>query len=203
MSHNIDRIFYINLDHRKDRREEFENEVKLMNWEDKAERFEAIKNNIGIVGAGYSHTNVLKLAKQRGYKNVLICEDDFTLLVDKETLEKELTNFFDNHKDFDVCMLAYNLIRHEEIPGSCVNKVIEAQTSTAYIVNAKFYDPLIQLFEHSIPMLERTHHHWIYANDQCWKPLQPISNWYSFKIRIGRQRPSFSDNTLRFEDLGV
>ena len=202
MSHNIDHIFYINLEHRKDRKEEFENE--MINFELKAERFDAIKCNHGIAGCGYSHLAVLKLAKERKYKNVLIFEDDFIFLVDKETFEKELDTFFKEIKDFDVCMLSYSLIRHEKIPDiNSVNKVIEAQTASGYIVNESFYDPLIKLYEEMIPILERTNIHWIYANDQCWKRLQPTSAWYAFKKRLGKQRPSYSDNTESFQDHGM
>jgi GR25 family glycosyltransferase involved in LPS biosynthesis len=200
MSSNIDHIFYINLEHRIDRRSEFENEMKIMNLN--AERFNAIKCTPGIAGAGYSHLAVLKLAKERGYKNVLIFEDDITFLVNKEQLENDLESFFKFFPDFDVCMIAYNLLRHENIPDSCVNKVIEAQVSAGYIVNAKFYDPLIELLEYAVPILQKTDQHWIYGNDQIWKRLQPMNKWYAFKNRIAKQRPSYSDNTLRFEDSG-
>jgi GR25 family glycosyltransferase involved in LPS biosynthesis len=201
MSHNIDHMFYINLEHRKDRKEEFENEMLKMNLN--VERFDAIKCTPGIAGCGYSHLTVLKLAKERGYKNVLIFEDDFIFLVDREIFEKELETFFEEINEFDVCMLSYSLMKHVNIPNvTSVNKVIEAQTASGYIVNESFYDPLIKLYEEMIPILERTNIHWIYANDQCWKRLQPISAWYAFKTRIGKQRPSYSDNTLTFQDYG-
>jgi GR25 family glycosyltransferase involved in LPS biosynthesis len=201
MSYNIEHIFYINLEHRQDRKEEFENEMKIMNL--KAERFEAIKCNPGIAGCGYSHLAVLKLAKERKYKNVLIFEDDFTFLVNKETFEKELEKFFEEIKEFDVCMLSYSLVRHETIPNIIsVNKVIEAQTASGYIIHESFYDSLIKLYEEAIPMLERTNIHWVYANDQCWKRLQPTNAWYAFKTRIGKQRPGYSDNSMSFQDHG-
>ena len=200
MSQNIDHIFYINLEHRKDRKEDFENELKIMNLE--AERFNAIKCTPGIAGCGYSHLAVLKLAKERKYKNVLIFEDDFTFLVDKDTFESNLKQFFEEISEFDVCMLSYSLLQFENIPNiNSVMKVFEAQTASAYIVHENFYDSLISLYEEAIPILEKTDHHWIYANDQCWKKLQPSSLWYAMKTRIGKQRPGFSDNTLRFENM--
>lgn len=202
MSHNIDHIFYINLEYRTDRRFEFENEMLKMNL--KAERFNAIKCSLGIAGCGYSHLAVLKLAKERGYKNVLIFEDDFAFLVDKETFEKELETFFKEIKEFDVCMLSYSLVKSEPVTNiSCVNKVIEAQTASGYIVNSRFYDSLIKLYEEAIPILERTNAHWIYANDQIWKRLQPASAWYALKTRIGKQRPGYSDNSMSFHDHGM
>lgn len=202
MSHNIDHIFYINLERRKDRRIEFEDEMKKMNL--KAERFEAINCNPGIAGCGYSHLAVLKLAKERGYKNVLIFEDDFMFIIDKYSFENTLETFFEEIKEYDVCMLSYNIIKSENISDtSCVTKVLEAQTASGYIVNSKFYDSLINLYEECIPILERTNMHWIYANDQCWKRLQSINLWYALKIRVGIQRPGFSDNSMSFQDYGM
>ena len=85
MADNIDFIFYINLEKRTDRREQIEMELKKM--EITAERFVGIPFEPGIVGCGKSHLEVLKLAKDRKYKNVLILEDDFTFLVDRKNFD--------------------------------------------------------------------------------------------------------------------
>ena len=203
MSKYIDRIIYINLEHRKDRLSEIENELEIMSLKQNSERFNAIKCIPGIAGCGYSHLAVLKLAKERKYRNILILEDDFTFLVTKEELEFELTRFFETVKEFDVCMLGYNLQRSEPTEHPFLIKALEVQTASAYIVNERFYDKLITLYEDVIPKLEKTDMHWLYANDQAWKVLQPTSLWYCLSRRIGKQRPSFSDNTLRFDDYGV
>lgn len=77
MSTNIDKIIYINLNKRIDRRTDIEKDLNDFNLE--YERFEAIETpGFGILGCGQSHLAVLKLAKERGYKNILIFEDDFT-----------------------------------------------------------------------------------------------------------------------------
>ena len=85
MSNKIDHIFYINLEERVDRKNLIE--IELNKFDLKYERFPAIKDEMGIYGCGLSHLSVLKLAKERGYKNVLIFEDDFTFLVSKEEFE--------------------------------------------------------------------------------------------------------------------
>ena len=198
MSHNIDKIIYINLKKRIDRREYIEEE--LNNFGLDYERFEAIETpSFGPIGCFKSHLSVLKLAKERNYKNILILEDDFTFLVSKEEFEQNLSIFFTLNLPFNVCMLSYNLIKSEEL-NNVVNKVIEAQTASGYIVNNNYYDKLIQLYEWALPLLEETSQDYIYCNDQIWKQYQPTDNWYYFKTRIGKQRPSYSDNTKRFED---
>jgi GR25 family glycosyltransferase involved in LPS biosynthesis len=201
MSQNIDHIFYINLDKRLDRKNEIEEEMKKMNLS--VERFRAIPFSPGIVGCGYSHMNVLRLAKDRGYKNVLIFEDDFQFLVSKEEFEENLTLFFENVKEYDVCMLAYNIQKWKETEYPFLMKVLEAQTASAYIVHERFYDRLINLLEENMEKLKITREHWNYANDQCWKRLQPWNDWFCFSLRLGKQRPSYSDNSLTFQDYGL
>ena len=95
MSENIDNIFYINMEKRKDRRSEIESELNNFNLP--FERFEGIETKgFGTLGCGKSHLAVLKIAKERGYKNILILEDDFMFMVTKECFEELLTNFFNS-----------------------------------------------------------------------------------------------------------
>jgi GR25 family glycosyltransferase involved in LPS biosynthesis len=192
MSHNIDKIMYINLNKRTDRRNEIEQELNNFGLE--YDRFEAIETpNFGAIGCFKSHLSVLKLAKERNYQNILILEDDFIFLVSKEKFEQNLSDFFSLNLPFDLCMLSYNLIKSEELENNLVNKVIEAQTASGYIVNNHYYDKLIQLYEWALPLYEETGAHWIYANDQIWKQYQPNDNWYYFKTRLGKQSCSYSD----------
>jgi len=202
MSNYIDKIIYINLSKRTDRREEIENELNNFNLD--YERFEAIPTpECGIYGCGLSHLSVLKLAKERNYKNILILEDDFQFLVTKDVFEENLKAFFESNIDYNVCMLSYGIDEYLHIENSVVNKVLYAKTASGYIVNCNYYDKLIALYEWCLPLLISTRQHWLYANDIAWTDYQKQDLWYYFKIRIGRQRAGFSDNTLRFDDYGV
>lgn len=193
MSNNIDKIIYINLKHRDDRRNEIENELNAFNLS--YERYEGIYTpGCGSIGCSQSHLNILKLAKERGYKNILIIEDDFTFCVTNEEFEKLMGELFSLPFTFDICMLGYNLLHGTVVESHpFLTRVYEAQTTSAYIVNESMYDKLIELYEWSTPLMEQTREHWNYACDQCWKKLQPNNNWYCFTQRIGVQRPSYSD----------
>lgn len=202
MSKYIDKIIYINLSKRTDRREEIENELDKFQLD--YERFEAIHTpGFGIHGCGLSHLSVLKLAKERNYKNILILEDDFEFLVTKDVFEDNLTAFFESNIDFNVCMLSYNLQEYSHIDEGNVNKVLFAQTASGYIVNSNYYNKLIELYEWALPLLISTKMHWIYANDIVWRDYQKQDLWYYFKTRIGKQRASFSDNTQCFNNYGM
>ena len=197
---NLSDIFYINLDHRTDRRQEFEAECKRMGIV--ATRFAAIPHPYGLIGCLKSHLAVLKIARQRKLKNVLIFEDDFQFLVSKEELSNELEKLFASEEPFDVVMLGYNLKKYNDFNDYLV-KVLEAQTASAYIVHERFYNTLINLYERTLPELIQTKLWDLYANDQVWKQLQPRARWYAFKTRIGKQRMSYSDTTGKMEEYGV
>ena len=147
-----------------------------------------------------SHLYAIKLAKERNYKNVIILEDDFQFTISKEDFENQLQTFFNHNIEYDVCMISYNIQQYEKTSYPFLIKVLEAQTASGYIVHHSFYDKIIQLYSWAIPLLHDTREHWHYANDQCWKRLQPNSNWYSIVPRCGRQRPGYSDNSQNYED---
>jgi glycosyl transferase family 25 len=193
-------IFYINLQKRTDRRAEIEKELDGFGL--LYERFEAIERSPGIVGCGYSHLEVLKTARDRGLPNVLIFEDDFEFLVSKETFWENVNDFFEKRIPYDVLMFSYNIEKSTPF-NSLLFKVEAATTASAYVVNSYFYDTIIELYETNLPLLESTKMHWIYANDQIWKNIQPNAKWYGFNTRLGRQRGSYSDNSLEYMDRGV
>ena len=185
--------FYINLDRRTDRRAEVEQE-----FADKGlivERFPAVAYDPGAIGCNLSHIEVLKLARDRGYETVMIFEDDFQFLINKEEWDQLIARL---PASYDVVMLSYNLKAADPLDETFV-RVVEVQTTSGYIVHSRFYDTLIARWEEGArlfienPMLD-----WIYLLDQYWKPLQPSAEWFAYRTRIGKQRDSFSDLAGRF-----
>ena len=185
--------FYINLDRRTDRRAEVEQE-----FADKGlvvERFPAVEYDPGAIGCNLSHIEVLKLAKARGYESVMIFEDDFQFLVDKQTWDQLIARL---PTSYDVVMLSYNLVAsagHDDT----FDRVLEVQTTSGFIVHSRFYDKLLTRWEEGARLfIESPHLEWVYLLDQYWKPLQPDAEWYAYKTRIGKQRDGFSDLAGRF-----
>ena len=115
-----------------------------------------------------------------------------------------MNQLFESDIKFDVCMLSYNLISSSEIENnSFLHKVLDAHTSSGYIICEHYYDTLISILESSTLMLERTNEHWNYAIDMIWKLLQKKDNWICFYPRIGYQRASYSDIGCEFRDYGI
>lgn len=190
--------FFINLARRTDRLKEIENEFLIKDMV--VERFPAIEHTHGSIGCTMSHIAVLKLAQERDYESVMIFEDDFEFLISKKEWQTLLTQLPAN---YDVVMLAYNL--RQSIPfDDTFDKVINAQTTSGYIVHRRFYNQLIARLEEGLQkLLKEPNQVDLYINDQYWKALQPLSNWYAFKVRIGRQRASYSDLLQTFVNYGV
>lgn len=192
MSVNIEKIFYINLERRTDRRNDFEQE--MFGRDLSYERFDAIEHIVGCVGCSLSHLSVVKLARERGYKNVLIFEDDFQFTVDKETFEKQLSSFFTSNIDYNVYMLNYTSEQTEAIENQdFFRRITFGNTTSCYLVHCNYYDTLINLWEWAHPLLLETRHHWIFACDQIWEQLQKHDQWYCCYPAIGKQRDGVSD----------
>jgi glycosyl transferase family 25 len=190
--------FYINLDTRTDRRDQIEAECARMSIA--VERFPACRSLTPPIGCTLSHLTVLKLARERGLPSVLVFEDDFEFLVSKDVLDDVLIHL---PEDYDVVMLSYNLLRSEPYNHRFV-RVLEAQTASGYIVHSRMYDRLIATLEEGYQLfLANPHVHWLYINDQYWKRLQPESRWYATTVRMGKQRPGWSDLGQKFVDNQV
>ena len=72
-------IFYINLEHREDRRAHVLNQLEIMGMKDKSKRFNAIKMIDGAIGCSMSHLRILKYALENKLDHILIIEDDLDL----------------------------------------------------------------------------------------------------------------------------
>jgi len=199
---NIDKIFYINLESRKDRNEEILAEFNRMSIpKEKIHRFPAIKANPGAIGCALSHLNLLMFIKQKGYTNTIILEDDFQFVVSKEEFRKNLDEVFTTVPKYDVIMLSYFLKQGAPYNKVC-GRALDTQTTAGYMIHKTFLDKLIDCYKAAIPHLIEGGRdaESKYACDQSWKVLQPNYRWFYFNQRIGRQRPGFSDIEKNFVD---
>jgi glycosyl transferase family 25 len=195
----IEHIYYINLEHRKERNIQFLEELTNMNIipTTSYERFPAIYHKtFGGVGCGRSHIAVLEDALEKGYNQIMIFEDDFTFVVSPSVFYDKMEKL--TEKEYDVCMLSYHLFDSEECSEEGFRKVLNAQTTSGYIIKKHYYKTLIDLFKWSVENFEKTNHHWLYAIDAAWTTLQRRDNWLCFYPIIGKQRISYSDcsNTI-------
>jgi glycosyl transferase family 25 len=197
----IDKIFYINLESRKDRREQIEGELLKMDLS--GERFNAIKHRLAYIGCSLSHLEILKIARERRYKNVLILEDDFEFILDKQTFENNMKEFFESNISYDLVMLAYNGTGDSILEKCLISKVVKAGTTAGYLVHNKIYDALIENYQDGIIKLLITNYYGDHAIDKHWYYLLKDREWYLFNTRIGKQRESYSDIENKVVNYGV
>jgi glycosyl transferase family 25 len=188
---DIKNIFYINLESRTDRKQFFENQMKMLGLN--ATRFNAIKHNSGAVGCSLSHLSLLKYAKQNNLDHILIMEDDIMFL-NPQIFIYNLNNFLSNHKDFDVLLIAgNNMGDYKRLDNFCV-KISKCQTTTGYLVKKDYYDKLIENFETGVnKLIANINLHSNYALDQYWETLQSSDNWYLLTPLTVSQKPDYSD----------
>ena len=191
---DIKNIFYINLEHRKDRKEHIETQLKSVGLTH-FERFNAIKLPNGMLGCSMSHLHCLKLAKKRNYDHVLICEDDMTFL-NPDLFIKQINTFFQNKpvNKWDVLLLGGNNVPpYQPIDETCV-RVSHCQTTTCYFVNGHYIDTLIENFKDGILCLMREpDNHRYYALDMYWLRLQKKDVWVLIVPLTVVQKEDYSD----------
>ena len=173
----FDKIFLINLERRVDRLEEFKVEANKIGFEFEVfaavdgkkidENFiyngEKIKINSNPyysngfdnyarsqLGCFLSHLGVLKLAKERGYKNFLVLEDDCRFTNNFQEKFGEFCSRF--HKDWDMIYFSGSLIETTDY-FSTYRKLISCHTTHSYAVNSLNLSRLIEFTETNITVM--------------------------------------------------
>lgn len=203
MNSYFDKIFIINLDHRKDRWEQCIQQLKKYNITN-YERFSAIKPKlkdlpkkyynklecpsrldsykIGAMGCKLSHYEIIKISKQKNYKNILILEDDFefqenfNLKFNESILELKF--------DWHMLYLGGNNNQLPQKINNCkfIHKSIETATTHAYAISIKLYDVCLKMMLVSGNEI-----------DVFYKKLQKNFKIYCIYPSIIKQRESESD----------
>lgn len=188
----LEHTLYINLEHRNDRREHAEAEFAKMGI--RAERVNAVKLDVGAVGCTLSHIKCIKLAKERNYEQVFICEDDITF-TNPELFKTLLTQFYENDDIlWDVLIIGGNNVPpFQKVEPYCA-RIFNCQTTTGYIVKQSYYDTLLANFKESADnLLRQPNNTREYALDIYWKRLQMQDFWYMLMPATVTQYESYSD----------
>ena len=187
----LENVFYINLEHRKDRRVQVEYELDKLGW--KYERFNAIQLKNGRIGCSMSHLKVINIAKERKLPYVVIVEDDIEFKKPDE-YNKRIDLFLRSNIEYDVLLLAGNLRPPIKQINDFVLQVYHSWTTTGYIIKSSYYDTLIQNIHEGIQHLMREpDKHTLYAIDSYWMRLQKKDKWMILYPRTVTQRPTYSD----------
>lgn len=207
---NIDIFYYINLDHRVDRKEQMEGEFKKVGIpKEKVVRVPGIyTKGFGILGCGLSHLKAVETFLESDHKTCVIFEDDFMFSLDVNYSQYIVRSLFETQIPYDVVMFGGNVMKSEPTEHHFLKRILDAQTASSYLLTRDFAPHLVETYKESTNLLkehkertgERKHE---YCNDIYWKKLQPISRWYIVNPKLGYQRESYSDNEEHVTDYKV
>ncbi len=215
----FDKIFIINLDERTDRWNDIVNEFEKMGISpEKYERFSAIKPKFedlpkewynklvsphrfipqyiqATIGCKMSQYEVIKIAKNRGYKNVLICEDDICFTQSKEetwNILKEAIKELPSDNEWNMFYFSGN---HIKSPEACGKKYLYLKKANLaaheYCVNSNIFDYIIETMMQKGCELDN------YYIDE----IQQRQKTYTIKPGIVTQKPGYSDILRRNVDF--
>jgi len=186
--------FVVNLERRPDRLEYIQKEMDYMGWE--YELFKAVDLN-SHRGCTLSHTEIIKIAKERGYDSVMVIEDDCSFL----PYSKNLINKIDTESgdfEFGIINLAPTLNR--KVNRSEENQLFLDITNlppklehergvfatNMIIYHSSVYDDVLEL--------EKPEKLGYYAiDDYIYQFILPIKQSYSPILPIAPQMSSWSD----------
>jgi GR25 family glycosyltransferase involved in LPS biosynthesis len=193
--------FYINLDHRTDRKQHIEHQLEQIRMNRNITRFNAIKNANGRIGCSLSHLKCLQMAKEAKLECVMILEDDILCLL-PETFIENANSFFLNKKNkWDVLLLAGNNLPPFKTNDGVSIRVSHCQTTTGYIVKQHYYDTLISNIKEGISkLMKEPENHYYYAIDKYWLHLQKQDRWMLLVPIIVVQKPDYSDIEKKYTD---
>lgn len=203
----IQKIFYINLDNRKDRKSEILTE--LMKYQEKCdyhiniERFAAIPHDPGYIGASMSHLIVLQKCLQDSRTlNIpyfVIFEDDFQWKMDPLDVKTSLEILASSNVKWDVILFTaskWSFTTGESILKTPIGefyKITSSSTATGYIIKSTYIPELVGNIQSSLNELINGGLYKIFALDQYWSILQKRDNWLFHIPGFGRQKPGYSD----------
>ena len=190
--HDIQHVFYINLDTRPDRKAHVERQLQSIGITN-AQMFKAIKLDNGALGCSMSHLKLMETAKQNNWDHILIVEDDI-LFLKPDIFVNQMNSFLQKQTKFDVLLLGgNNMPPFEQIDDTCV-KVSRCQTTTGYLVKNHYFDTLIHNYRNGIAkLLKEPQNHVLFAIDKYWFTLQSKHDWYLLIPLTVTQREDYSD----------
>ncbi|MCB1114909.1 MAG: glycosyltransferase family 25 protein [Chlamydiia bacterium] len=192
----IDGIIYINLDHCVERKAFIETEFSRLNIpKEKIHRISGVYDQLnGTKGCLISHMLALDFALKKGWKSVLICEDDIFFTCDGKTLEKKVEQFFSFAKgEWDVFLLSGYYSKKKLTSTKDIIKIEQSWGSGTYLVHGNYVEKLLACFACGYE-IAKNHLFFVQTQQQgccpdtLWHILQKEDRWYGAIPKLAHQR---------------
>lgn len=197
----IERLYVINLERRKDRREHMR--TVLDQWCIPPEKVTLVKAVDNVTkpfqGCTESHLKALHHASEiESKKPFLILEDDVQLRDPHKLFgfHTQMEKIMSQQHEWDVFQLASNIIKAQEIEDQKpFIKIETALTTAAYLVSNEYLEKLIESYKTSLKE-ER-------PLDLDYQFLQKRDRWWSSKPTLLVQQPGYSDIEKKMIDYSI
>jgi glycosyl transferase family 25 len=192
----VDRVVYINLDKRTDRKARLLKELEKVGTDPlRVMRSPAIYDPAGAVGCAKSHIAVLQRILEDRLGVALVLEDDFVWLDhDPEGINRWLKEIMLD-PSWGLCVLACGGGTFYDENPTYTQHIRGCQTTSAYLIRSWYATKLLGLWKQKLPELQAAN-----ANergalniDQTWKILQSTDQFVASHPLLGTQGTSFSD----------
>ena len=201
--HAVDQIYIINMEKRVDRYDAVLRELSAARAPlDRVTRVEAIVPTdsfrdpqlTATVGCLESHLAVLRRARDNGFANVLVLEDDFCFTSDLDRHLQDLASFFARQYQYWLCLLGTSKYGEIVVKDDLVCLSFQPCTTTVgYLISQEGIGHVLAVQEYALQKLKETGDTKRYAADRYWTTLQPFEKFMVFRRKFGFQATSFSD----------
>ncbi len=195
--------FYVNLDHRTDRRIQIESELSFISsFVSSIRRIPAVRTpENGAIGCAASHALALsEFLFRTEAEFAFIFEDDFQFTVEHEKLPDIFSKIAALRDEFDALLLAFNNPIATRSPWDGFIRMYKSHTASAYFIGREFAYRLLPVFADAQRLLIANQRmrpvavaNSLWAIDVMWHPLQASARFFAANPPLGRQRASFSD----------
>jgi GR25 family glycosyltransferase involved in LPS biosynthesis len=194
----IDKTYIMNLDTRTDRWENIIKELKKIGISN-YERFSSIKPNpadypfeyinkltlagsdhhqfkVAALGSKLSHIEILKKARNIGYSQILMLEDDAEFRDDaNEIFDTAMIEIEQNNINWDMLLLGFNHLNRPTKISDRLHKTNGSYTTHSYIIRKSIYDIVINNALLSGLELDRYYALEIHPIYQCYCIMPPLA----------------------------
>jgi glycosyl transferase family 25 len=212
---NFVSIKIIHLEHRLDRREECESELARIGWGKGDYSFFSAKHlpDFGARGCALSHGKAIADFLFEEEKPFLLVLEDDVCVRPGADLVQDLQMAIEQAPLWDVFLLAHNApIPIARTPLNGAYRVVNARTTSGYLVGRLYAPKLLELFFRSAEMLRevkdipspaREIAGGIFRCDMLWNRLQESDRFWAKIPSLTFQRPSYSDIEKKMADYKV
>ena len=189
MNKYFDAIYCINLDKRRDRWERVSKAFKDSSVE--VIRFSAIEQKDGRMGCIKSHIEILKIAKERNLKNVLIFEDDVVFI------DSIVDNTFEQlPMDWETCYIGANLHTNLIKYSDNLFTIKQAFSTHAIAYNNTVFDFIINKYDNIEKLDDYVDIYDVWLSNN----IQPRNKSYIIYPLVAIQEKGYSDIEHNFID---